>query len=269
MLISRSSGGGLVGGYGSSPVTSPPRDVSVHAPTGLIGITYDWLALVAQLVLAVLLGIGDVLEWNSSAAIIQVCTVLGFLLVLSLILFLLGPGADRYECAVTASNMLEKEGCVAIYLVRDVPMCPQASQYMLEGLATTMVLYYQAEDNGTALVLLLCAIFLPVVLQLYDGLIVAVVMRLRGHKKVTCKMWALAVLSVIVALPAAFLKLLGLDTGLTDVITDSVEAAADIAVGEATAEDADSSSSSLPRESGRRSSRLGFEQPLSPVNELY
>ena len=128
-------------------------------------------------------------------------------------------------------------------------MCPQASQYMLEGLATTMVLYYQAEDNGTALVLLLCAIFLPVVLQLYDGLIVAVAMRLRGHKRVTCKMWAIAVISVLVALPAAFLKLLGLDTGLTDVITDSVEAAADIAVGEATAEDADSSSSSLPRES--------------------
>jgi hypothetical protein len=34
----------------------------------LIGMFYDWLALVVQLALAALLGIGDALEWGSSVA---------------------------------------------------------------------------------------------------------------------------------------------------------------------------------------------------------
>ena len=53
---------------------------------------------VTQLTLAVLLALGDVLEWGSDAATAQIVSVLSLQLGLALLLFVVVPGLDRFEC---------------------------------------------------------------------------------------------------------------------------------------------------------------------------
>lgn len=116
----------------------------------------------------------------------------------------LGAGVDRFECFVTAT------------------------QFFFEGLSTTMFLV--VDDPATAatpatlaFVFGLGAIFLPMVLGMYDGLIVPIITRLRTHERVTCKTWLITILGVILAVPAAILAVFGIQLACFDMLTAAAE----------------------------------------------
>jgi len=153
---------------------------------GIIGVTYDWIALVIQLALAVLLGLGSVLEWGSSAAFQQIVIVIVLQFGLALFLFLCAPGIDRFECFVTAA------------------------QFFVEGLGTALFLAATEEAAMLAFTLALASIFIPVVLNLYDSLIVPVIMRMRSHESVSCTTWLCTLFTVLFSVPATVMAVMGI-----------------------------------------------------------
>ena len=124
---------------------------------------------------------------------------------LALLLFLASPGLDRFECFFTAM------------------------QFLLEGIASTLLLLQTEEAAIAGFVAALIAIFIPVALNLYDGLFVPVIVRLRSHEKATCQTWLMVFLGVLLSVPSAVIAALGCSCN----IFDAVNAAAEEAVGAA------------------------------------
>ena len=152
----------------------------------LMHITYDWLFLFVQILLAVILGFGPMLDMGSDAANAQIGIVISVQFGLALFFYVIAPGTDRLEVAV------------------------QATQIFCEGVGTTLTM---SNLGDTALAVGLTAIFLPVALQLYDALIVKVIARVHGKEKVTCKEWGWAFLSVLATVPEALGAMVGVDCG--------------------------------------------------------
>ena len=156
---------------------------------GLLGLLYDWITLTIQIVLAVLLGLGDSLEWGSTAATIQIITVLSLQVGTAALLFLCAPGWDRFECALTSL------------------------QFLVEGLATTFILI-GAQDNS--LTFALFGIFVPILLSIYDGIIVQMSLRLRSQNRVTCGEVCTSFIGIILMLPTAIMACFGVECDLLD-----------------------------------------------------
>lgn len=162
----------------------------------MIGVMYDWIAFTVQLILSVLLGLGDALEWGTSAALAQVIAVLGLQVGLGMFLYVFGPGADRFECLVTAT------------------------QFCLEGTATLMTIL---DRPGLALYCALLPVFLPIFLSLYDGIFVAVFNRIHSQQKMDRGSCLMAFTTVILSLPSALAAMFGIESSIGDTVLSLVE----------------------------------------------
>ena len=175
----------------------------------LPGITYDWVELFVQLAIAAALGMGPsivaVHGVGSGPATAQLVLVLVLQALLAVWLLAAGPGADRFECNMTAM------------------------QFAIEAVLTVCVLADPTGDTLrlTPLVLGLSAMLLPVGLALYDGVVVSTIKRLRREEKLTCWTFTIALMVTFSAVPNALAYILGFDISNTaDVASSSIEEAA-------------------------------------------
>lgn len=114
-----------------------------------------------------------------------------------------GPGIDRHECFITAS------------------------QFLLEGTATVLLLSTNGGDGASAggfereltFLLALIAMLLPLVLALYDGLFLGILRRMQKKNEFTLKAAAFATLSVLFYVPGLVAELLDCDLGHTNDMT--------------------------------------------------
>jgi hypothetical protein len=98
-----------------------------------------------------------------------------------------------------------------------------AIQFLCEGVGTALLLYGDGDTALMAFGVALCALFLPIVLNLYDSFLVPIALRLRTQETVTCRSWTVATLGVLLAVPATVLSLLGVSCSLLDVFTAVAE----------------------------------------------
>ena len=179
----------------------------------VIGILYDWLALTVQLTLAVLLGVGDAVDAESWVATTQIACVMSLQLGLALLLFITGPGVDRFECFVTAL------------------------QFFLEGLGTTLLLVAGVESIcgdeeckegvGTAgFIVALCSIFVPAILNLYDAFLVPFFVRMRSKEKLTCGAVCQVLMGLFFIVPMTVLAACGISMPCIEMLMESAEEAA-------------------------------------------
>ena len=126
---------------------------------GILGITYDWVAQMVQLIIVALTALN--LEEGSGAAHTQVVAITILQLGLGIWTIFFGLSVDRIEGLTTAS------------------------QFILEGTATWLLLAGGMENQ--AFILLITSVLLPVVVLLYDTLIVTIIGALLSKEKISCK----------------------------------------------------------------------------------
>ena len=126
-----------------------------------------------------------VMAIGTNLATAQIVSVLSIQFGVGLLLAVTLPGIDRFECFVTAT------------------------QFLLEGAATACFLSRTESAAPIAFGLALCALFLPIALNLYDSIIVPVIIRLRTHEKLTWKVIFVTVLGVLFSIPATAMTLAG------------------------------------------------------------
>ena len=158
--------------------------------SSFVGMIYDWVMLTAQLSLALLLGAGPHLPHGSTPALLQVVGVLAIQLALATWIGVFGPGADRV-------------GCWSAVL-----------QLLLEATLTALLLLTSVGGGGTvakeiAFVASLMALFVPGLMQMYDGIFVPLVHRVRAGEKQGCLAWALALLDVLLFVPKVLTRVCG------------------------------------------------------------
>ena len=180
---------------------------------GFVGISYDFVALIAGLAIAALNGLGPNIDITSNHALMQVASIMTIQICTAFYVFTFKPSADRID------NMLT------------------GTQFALEGAQTATLLYASVAqsrtglDSSSALESLgfwlgLIAIFVPIVEKVYDAVVSQISACCRGEFDPVGFFYA--TLALALALP----KLLGFDSDTSDTIdsvTDSVDEAASTA----------------------------------------
>ena len=163
--------------------------------SNLAGVSYDWFVMAVQLMLAALLGMGPSLQVGSAVATAQLVAVVGLQAALVLWLFLLSPGADRYDVTITAVQFMLEGGLTALLLL---------------GITGNID---EATAQQVALILGLASMFLPMVLLVYDGFFMSIIRRVRQEETPNCLSWCSALLAVLLFVPSVLVGMLGLEFG--------------------------------------------------------
>ena len=114
---------------------------------GIVGVFYEFNLLMVQLVLAILLGIGPILEPGSTAAEQQMYTILAIQWSVVLYVWTCGPSADRFDNALVTCQYFIEGTCTLLFILQG-----NASLYDMQ-IEIQMLVFY----------LLLLAMFLPII----------------------------------------------------------------------------------------------------------
>lgn len=175
------------------------------------GVYYKYTLFVAQLLIGALSGIGPALEPGTAAANVQVCCTLGVQFGFALWCLLVKPSADRIETLEVGTQ----------YAIEGIQTLVLLLQQFLTGTSSAEALQGWAYNLG------LCALFLPITVQIYDAFIVQLSLLARRRSKgeeISCRSAMFALLALLLSIPRVIAAFSGFNLG------DSVDA-----IGEATA----------------------------------
>ena len=177
----------------------------------MYGVLYDYILLLAQLLLAFTQGLGAGISAGSASANAQISLVLTIQWGVMLYILLTVPSADRIENLASGS------------------------QFGIEGAVTLLLLVGAPSGKSYAFLLAMGALFLPIVQKVYDAVISQISFCLRHPENFSARACFFAGLSVLLSIPAVVARLLGVNlassaavgTELGDTIAAGTEHAAD------------------------------------------
>jgi len=178
-------------------------------------LSFSYILLVGQLLLAALAGTVAAIPPGSSLAVAQLWTMLSLQLALATYCLCVGPAADRVESLVVGL------------------------QFAVEGSSTVVVLYAQLEDQLELMEyvfpLVLVAMGLPILQKLYDAVIVQL-SRLCRRDDFSARSAFFALLALLIALPGAIMQFAGMkavEVGHIESAADEAAATSEIALADA------------------------------------
>ena len=175
-----------------------------------IGLSYDWVALVAGMLIAGLNGVGRNLEAGTGLANAEVLSVVSIQYATCIYVYVTKPSSDRID-NVLSSLQFFVEGS-------------QTGVLFLGGLLTT-----QGDTDGAkacqdwGFYFGLAAMFLPIFEKVYDAMVVPISGLCRGE--FDPRATAYAMLSLALALPSVVLSMVGISASGVDDLTGTIDEA--------------------------------------------